>query len=144
MQIAEDAIVVINGRVDAREETIRMIGSDLTLPDLTKGTDGPVRLPMNQQQCKHAVMENLKEILRAHPGQTPVEIELTFGQQLRPRCPTTRVTPSPGPDGRSSRRCSARRALDRLNCAASRPLSARSAAGAGRNSPRRRRALTRV
>ncbi|HEX8769040.1 MAG TPA: OB-fold nucleic acid binding domain-containing protein, partial [Jatrophihabitans sp.] len=96
LQIAEDAIVVINGRVDAREDTIRIIGSDLRLPDLTKGMDGPLRLVMNQQQCRQAVVENLKEILRAHPGMTPVEIQLTFGQQLRTTLPDYRVTPSQG------------------------------------------------
>ena len=96
LQITEDAIVVVNGRVDAREETIRIIGSDLTLPDLTRGTDGPLRLVMNQAQCRQAIVENLKEILRAHPGMTPVEIQLTFGQQLRTTLPDYRVTPSQG------------------------------------------------
>jgi DNA polymerase-3 subunit alpha len=96
LQIVEDAIVVITGRVDAREDTIRIIGSDLTLPDLTKGMDGPLRLAMNQQQCRTAIVENLKEILRSHPGPTPVEIQLTFGQRLRTELPDYRVTPSQG------------------------------------------------
>jgi DNA polymerase III subunit alpha len=96
LQIVEDAIVVITGRVDAREDTIRIIGSDLRLPDLTKGMDGPLRLVMNQQQCRQAIVENLKEILRSHPGVTPVEIQLTFGQQLRTTLPDYRVTPSQG------------------------------------------------
>ncbi len=96
LQIAEDAIVVITGRVDAREDTIRIIGSDLSLPDLTKGMDGPLRLVMNQQQCRQAIVENLKEILRSHPGMTPVEIQLTFGQRLRTELPDYRVTPSQG------------------------------------------------
>jgi DNA polymerase-3 subunit alpha len=96
LQIVEDAIVVITGRVDAREDTIRIIGSDLMLPDLTKGMDGPLRLVMNQQQCRQAIVENLKEILRSHPGPTPVEIQLTFGQQLRTALPDYRVTPSQG------------------------------------------------
>ncbi|MBV9820837.1 MAG: DNA polymerase III subunit alpha, partial [Actinobacteria bacterium] len=96
LQIVEDAIVVVAGRVDAREDTIRVIGSDLTLPDLTKGMDGPLRLAMNQQQCRTAIVENLKEILRSHPGMTPVEIQLTFGQKLRTELPDYRVTPSQG------------------------------------------------
>jgi DNA polymerase-3 subunit alpha len=96
LQICEDAIVVITGRVDAREDTIRIIGSELTLPDLTKGMDGPLRLSMTQQQCRQAIVENLKEILRSHPGVTPVEIQLTFGQQLRTTLPDYGVTPSQG------------------------------------------------
>ena len=94
MQIAEDAIVVVTGRVDAREETVRIIGADITLPDLTKGADGPVRLLMSQHQCKQNVIENLKEILRSHPGVTPVEIQLNFGQNLRTTLPEYAVTPS--------------------------------------------------
>ena len=61
LQIVEDAIVVISGRVDAREETIRIIGSDLSIPDLTKGQDGPVRLAMTEDQCREATTANLRE-----------------------------------------------------------------------------------
>lgn len=56
----------------------------------------PLRLLMNQHQFKQAIVDNLKEILRSHPGMTPVEIQLTFGQQLRTELPDYRVTPSQG------------------------------------------------
>jgi DNA polymerase-3 subunit alpha len=94
LQIVEDAIVVITGRVDAREETVRIIGSDLSLPDLTKGLDGPLRLVMNQDQFQPPVIENLREILRSHKGTTPVEIQLNFGQRLRVTLPDFSVAPS--------------------------------------------------
>ncbi|HTZ45166.1 MAG TPA: hypothetical protein VMB79_15010, partial [Jatrophihabitans sp.] len=94
LQIVEDAIVVVKGRVDAREDTVRIIGSELSLPDLTKGMDGPLRLLMSQDQCSPPVIENLKEILRSHPGPTSVEIELNFGQRLRTALPEYGVTPS--------------------------------------------------
>lgn len=96
LQIAEDAIVVIKGRVDAREDNIRLIGSELKLPDLSRGQDGPVRLAMNQDQCNEAIIGNLKEILRSHPGTTAVEIELSFGNRLRTTLPNYSVTPSQG------------------------------------------------
>jgi len=94
LQIVEDAIVVISGRLDAREETVRIIGSDLTLPDLTKGMDGPLRLVMNQDQFQPPIIENLREILRSHRGSTPVEIQLNFGQRLRVALPEFSVNPS--------------------------------------------------
>ncbi len=94
LQIVEDAIVVISGRVDAREDTIRIIGSDLMLPDLTKGMDGPLRLVMSQDQFQPPVIENLREILRSHRGSTPVEIQLNFGQRLCVTLPDFSVTPS--------------------------------------------------
>jgi DNA polymerase-3 subunit alpha len=95
MQIAEDAVVVVKGRVDAREDTIRLIGSDLTLPDLSEGPRGPLRLRINQSQCKPEVTERLREILSSHPGPTEVQVQLTFGNQYRARLPGIGVNPSP-------------------------------------------------
>ena len=40
--IAEDAVVSIKGRTDAREDTVKIIGSDITMLDTTIGPRGPV------------------------------------------------------------------------------------------------------
>jgi len=76
MQIAEDAIVVIKGRVDAREDTIRLIGSDLTLPDLSDGPRGPIVLQILPARCTPPLVERLVVVLAAHPGTTEVHLEL--------------------------------------------------------------------
>jgi DNA polymerase-3 subunit alpha len=87
LQIAEDAIVVIKARVDAREETIRLIGSDLTLPNLSEGPRGPVRLTVDQARATPLVIERLREVLASHPGTTEVHLELGFGHRHVLRLP---------------------------------------------------------
>jgi DNA polymerase-3 subunit alpha len=81
MQIAEDAIVVVTGRIDAREDTIRMIGADLTLPDLNQGPHGPIRLQIAPARCTPPVVERLRDVLAAHPGTTEVHLELVNGER---------------------------------------------------------------
>jgi DNA polymerase-3 subunit alpha len=96
MQIAEDAIVVIRGRVDAREENIRMIGSDLSLPNLAEGARGPIVVTVDQARATEMAIGRLREILASHPGTTEVHLELGFGHRHRMRLPDQlRVTASP-------------------------------------------------
>jgi len=95
MQIAEDAIVVIKGRVDAREDTIRMIGSDLSQPNLSEGPRGPITVMITRAQCNDMVTARLREILASHPGMTEVHLELGFGNRHRMRLPDLRVAASP-------------------------------------------------
>ena len=87
LQIAEDAIVVVKGRVDSREDTIRLIGSDLTLPNLSEGPRGPVRVTVDQARATPPVIERLREILASHPGTTEVHLELGFGHRHVMRLP---------------------------------------------------------
>ncbi|MEO6700771.1 MAG: DNA polymerase III subunit alpha [Jatrophihabitantaceae bacterium] len=95
MSIAEDAIVVIRGRVDAREENIRMIGSELSLPNLTEGPRGPIRITVEQARVTPPVIERLREVLASHPGTTEVQLELGFGHRHVMRLPDQlRVQPS--------------------------------------------------
>jgi DNA polymerase-3 subunit alpha len=95
MQIAEDAIVVIKGRVDAREETIRLIGSELSLPNLSEGPRGPIRITVEQSRVTPPVIERLREVLASHPGTTEVQLELGFGHRHVMRLPDhLRVQPS--------------------------------------------------
>ncbi|MDQ1718667.1 MAG: polymerase subunit alpha [Pseudonocardiales bacterium] len=97
MRIAEDAIVVIKGRVDAREDNIRIIGSDLSLPDLSQGPNGPVRLQIAPSRCTPPIVERLRDVLRGHPGTTEVHLELVNGERRHPfKLPDgLRVTASP-------------------------------------------------
>jgi DNA polymerase-3 subunit alpha len=95
MQIAEDAIVVIKGRVDGREESIRVIGSDISLPNLSEGPRGPIRITVEQGRVTPPVIERLREVLASHPGTTEVQLELGFGHRHVMRLPDhLRVQPS--------------------------------------------------
>jgi DNA polymerase-3 subunit alpha len=79
IHLVEDAVVLIRGRVDKRDDTPKLIASDITVPDLSVGPRGPVTVSMPTARCTQPVVERLKEVLRAHPGTTDVLLQLTTG-----------------------------------------------------------------
>jgi DNA polymerase-3 subunit alpha len=97
MSIAEDAIVVVRGRVDHREDTVKIIARELSLPDLTVTAHGPVTVSLSPSRCTPPMVDRLREVLAAHPGTTEVRLELRAGERVhRLKLPDgLRVTPSP-------------------------------------------------
>ncbi len=95
--LAEDAIVLVRGRLDRREDVPKLIAMEVTVPDLSEGPHGPVVLTLAATRCTPPVVEKLREILASHPGVTEVRLQLQSGAR------TTvlrlddglRVTPSP-------------------------------------------------
>ncbi|HET9900769.1 MAG TPA: OB-fold nucleic acid binding domain-containing protein, partial [Actinomycetes bacterium] len=95
--LAEDAIVLVRGRLDRREDVPKLIAMEVTVPDLSEGPHGPVVLTLAATRCTPPVVEKLREILATHPGVTEVRLQLQSGAR------TTvlrlddglRVTPSP-------------------------------------------------
>jgi DNA polymerase-3 subunit alpha len=81
LNIAEDAIVVVKGRVDRRDETAKIIASELTIPDLSGGPRGPVVLSLPAVRCTPPVVARLKEVLTTHPGTTEVRLQLVNGSR---------------------------------------------------------------
>jgi DNA polymerase-3 subunit alpha len=79
IHLVEDAVVLVRGRVDKRDDTPKLIASDITVPDLSVGPRGPVTVSMPTARCTQPVVERLKEVLRAHPGTTDVMLQLTTG-----------------------------------------------------------------
>ncbi len=79
INIAEDAIVVVRGRLDRRDDTPKLIASELSTPDLSQGPRGPVVLSMPAARCTPPVVARLKEVLSTHPGTTEVQLELVNG-----------------------------------------------------------------
>ena len=97
MSIAEDAIVVVRGRVDHREDSVKIIARELSLPDLTVAAHGPVTVSLSPSRCTPPLVDRLREVLAAHPGTTEVRLELRAGERVhRLKLPDgLRVTPSP-------------------------------------------------
>ena len=99
LQLAEDTIVVVKGRLDRTDDDgSRLVALEVSIPDLsTAEASGPVRLSLPSARCVPPVVERLKEILAAHPGVVEVHLHLTNGDRatvlrLDERL---RVTPSP-------------------------------------------------
>jgi DNA polymerase-3 subunit alpha len=76
MHLIEDSIVLVRGRVDRRDDTPKIIASDITVPDLSAGVRGPVVVAMATTRCTPPMVERLKEVLAAHPGTTDVHLQL--------------------------------------------------------------------
>ncbi len=79
VHLVEDAVVLIRGRVDRRDDTPKLIASEVTVPDLSTGPRGPVVVSLPTPRCTPPVVERLKEVLAAHPGTTEVHLQLTQG-----------------------------------------------------------------
>jgi DNA polymerase-3 subunit alpha len=77
--VAEDAIVVVRGRIDRRDDAARLMAMDLKLPDLTVAATGvskPIVLQLPPSRCTPPLMKNLKRVLASHPGSVEVHLRL--------------------------------------------------------------------
>jgi DNA polymerase-3 subunit alpha len=79
VHLVEDAVVLVRGRVDKRDDTPKIIAMDITVPDLSVGERGPVRVSLPTARCTPPVVDRLKEVLAAHPGTTDVLLQLEGG-----------------------------------------------------------------
>ncbi|GGM41151.1 DNA polymerase III subunit alpha [Micromonospora sonchi] len=78
--IAEDAIVVVKGRVDRRDDTPRIMAMDMSLPDVSaSATNKPVTLTIPVTRCTPPLVQRLKETLVLHPGDAEVHVKLLNG-----------------------------------------------------------------
>jgi DNA polymerase-3 subunit alpha len=81
VSIAEDAILVVKGRLDRREDVAKLIASEVSVPDLSEGPRGPVVVSLPAARCTPPVVERLKEVLATHPGTTEVHLQLVSGER---------------------------------------------------------------
>jgi DNA polymerase-3 subunit alpha len=82
-QIIDDAIVVVRGRLDRREEVPKLVAMEVSTPDVTTGETGPFVVSMLEGRCVPPVVERLKEVLRTHPGPTEVHLRLVTGSRIK-------------------------------------------------------------
>jgi DNA polymerase-3 subunit alpha len=81
MAIAEDAIVIVKGKIDRREDVPKLIAMDMTIPDLTVTDGAPFVVNMPLTKCVLPVVEQIREVLRTHPGTTEVHLRLKGNQK---------------------------------------------------------------
>jgi DNA polymerase-3 subunit alpha len=80
--IAEDAIVVVRGRVDRRDDQPRIMAMDMSLPDISMPELAkPVVLTLPPSRCTPPLVERLKEVLASHPGAAEVHLRLVNGSR---------------------------------------------------------------
>jgi DNA polymerase-3 subunit alpha len=75
--IAEDAIVVVKGRVDKRDDQPRLMAMDLSIPDTSTPDDvKPVVLAVPAARWTEPLAQRLREVLMSHPGSAEVHLRL--------------------------------------------------------------------
>ena len=95
--LATDLVVRVRGRVKSDDDSISVNASELTLPDVSEAPSGPVVITMPSVRCTPPVVQQLHDVLAAHPGLTEVRLRLrSSGRTTVMRLDEgLRVTPSP-------------------------------------------------
>ncbi len=82
LQLAEDAIVLVRGRISRSDDRLSLHADKVIVPDLSGATGrGPVRVSMPTARCTAPVVDRLREVLSAHPGTTAVHLRLLGSSQ---------------------------------------------------------------
>jgi DNA polymerase-3 subunit alpha len=81
--IIEDAVVVVKGRLDRREEAPKLIAMEVRVPDLPADGQGPFVVSIMEARCVAPVVERLREVLSSHPGPSEVHLKLLTGSRAK-------------------------------------------------------------
>ncbi|TQK70689.1 MULTISPECIES: DNA polymerase III subunit alpha [unclassified Nocardioides] len=74
--LTEDAIIRVRGQLDTDREPAQLRGQEVTVPDLERGSDGPVVISLPSTRCTGPVVAQLREVLTSHAGLTEVRLQL--------------------------------------------------------------------
>ena len=75
--LAEDAIVTVRGKLSRSKDQPEIRGEEVTLPDLDRRPHRAGRgRACRSTRCTPPVVDQLKEVLRTHPGVTEVHLRL--------------------------------------------------------------------
>jgi DNA polymerase-3 subunit alpha len=95
--LATDTVVKIKGRVKVEDDVVSLNASELSLPDITDVRSEPVVITLSAARCTPQVVQQLREVLAAHPGMTEVRLRLRSADKttIMKLDERLRVTPSP-------------------------------------------------
>ena len=90
-ELAEDVAVSVRGRINDRDGTVSIFAQDMTILDLGAVRDSggpPVVIALHDEKVDEKLVAELKHILQAHPGSTPVMVrmELPGGTPVLMEC----------------------------------------------------------
>jgi len=97
-EIADDAVVLVGGRVRIQDDRISLIANDLVVPDFSSvQPDRPLAVSLPTRQCTLDKVNALKQVLARHPGVSQVHLRLISGDRITTLelDQSLRVTPSP-------------------------------------------------
>jgi DNA polymerase-3 subunit alpha len=74
--LVEDTVIAVQGRLDRSKDQPELRGRTVSTPAMDDRGVGPVLITMPSTRCTPPVVEQLKEVLRTHPGTTEVRLRL--------------------------------------------------------------------
>ena len=81
LNLMEDRVVVVRGRIDKREEAPRVTALDMTIPDVSTAPTGPLIITLDATRVTAPLVDRMKEILKSHPGPREVHLKLDDGKK---------------------------------------------------------------
>ncbi|MEJ5914859.1 DNA polymerase III subunit alpha [Pseudokineococcus sp. 1T1Z-3] len=97
-ELREDLVCVVRGRVNRRDDVPTIYASEMSLPDTSIPSGGPLVIEMATSRCTPPRVEKLKDVLQMHSGGTEVHLRLRSSPEratLMRLDPGLKVTPSP-------------------------------------------------
>jgi DNA polymerase-3 subunit alpha len=82
-KLADDAVVVVKGRVDKRDDAPKLIAQTIEVVEVGDDDAEPLRLRVPPKLLSPATVAHLKQILADHPGGAPVFLHLGERQVVR-------------------------------------------------------------
>jgi len=81
-QLVEDAVVFVRGKLDKREDVPRLMGMELSVPDLSNShADAPIVISIPSGKITPPLVARLGEVLTHHKGNTEVRLRLEGARQ---------------------------------------------------------------
>jgi DNA polymerase III subunit alpha len=78
--LIEDSVIAVKGKIEDRDGVINIFGRELEVLDISSAEHGgrpPVQLNFPLHKVTSPALTELKRIVRAHPGDTPVHVRVT-------------------------------------------------------------------
>ena len=75
-KLADDAVVVVRGRVDTRDDAPKLIAHSIDVVEVAVSRVEPLRLRVPPQLLSEAKVAHLRRLLADHPGDSPVFLQL--------------------------------------------------------------------
>jgi DNA polymerase-3 subunit alpha len=82
-RLEDDAVVVVKGRLDKRDDTPKVIAQIVDPVEVGEGSSEPLRLRVPLRAVSGKLVDELKSILAEHPGDSPVYLHLGERRVLR-------------------------------------------------------------
>ena len=82
-EIADDAVVLVGGKVRIQDDRITLLANDLVVPDFSASQPNrPLSVSLPTRQCTLEKVNKLKQVLARHPGTAQVHLRLVSGDRI--------------------------------------------------------------